>query len=194
MNIFSELTKKQEQQRLERDLAIAKKMGISLGEYRDMKKKEAEDNIKKAHEEYLKQKGITEEQFQKKKRRKEKWENSSWPAVLGCLMAIIGIVGGFGLLYGLGSLVEDSDFLKTGLLVAAGIWVFGLFVIYICSPVFFIIRGILEKNKFNSFIKTLIALIITSLIIIGCIYTCGKINKTSDDIYEPNVKMRPDRF
>ena len=194
MNIFNELTRKQEQQRLERDLAIAKKMGISLEEYRDIKKKEAEDNIKKAHEEYLKQKGITEEQFQKKKCRKEKWENSPWPAVLGCLLAIIGIVGGFGLLYGLGSLLEDSDFLKTGLLVVAGIMIFGLFVIYICSPVFLIIRGMLEKMQSKNFIKTLIALIITSLLIMGCIYTCGTINKTSDDIYEPNVKMRPDRF
>ena len=172
MNVFNGLFREQEEQRLERDLAISKKMGISLEEYHEIKRKEAEENIKKEHEEYLKQKGITEEQFQKNKQRKEKWENSPWSTVLGCLMAIMGIVGVFALFCGLGSIIEDSDFLKTCLLIVGGIWIFGLFLIYICSPVFLIIRGSIDNMQSKSIIKTTIALILTALIIIGLIFIC----------------------
>lgn len=189
MHIFT-----QKDFQLERDMAISKKMGISLEEYREIKRKEADENRRKAHEEYLKKKGITEEQFQKRKRRKEKWENSHWPTVLGCLMAILLVVGGFALFYGIGSLVENSDFLKTGVLIIAGIWIFGLFIIYICSPIFLIIRGMIDNKKSKSLIKTIIAIILTAVIIAGVVYTCGSYNKYSDERYEPHIKMRPDRF
>ena len=109
-------------------------------------------------------------------------------------MAILLVVGGFALFYGIGSLVENSDFLKTGVLIIAGIWIFGLFIIYICSPIFLIIRGMIDNKKSKSLIKTIIAIILTAVIIAGVVYTCGSYNKYSDERYEPHIKMRPDRF
>ena len=163
MNIFSNLKTPEDFQK-ERDIAVSKKMGISLEEYRENKRKEAEENQRKEHERYLKEKGITEEQYQKRKRRKEKWENSKWSAGLGCLMALTMVVGGFALLIGEGNFIDSSETLKTIILVIAAIWILGLVAIYLGAPIFMLLMGILEKIKIKGWIKIVIGVIITILV------------------------------
>ena len=58
MHIFT-----QKDFQLERDMAISKKMGISLEEYREIKRKEADENRRKAHEEYLKKRVLRKNSF-----------------------------------------------------------------------------------------------------------------------------------
>lgn len=119
------------------------------------------------HRKYLKERGITEEEFQKREERKRKWEalQEKYGAPLGCICAIILICGGFTLMYYLGNLINSSEILKTIILVAGGIWILGLFLFYVVSPTFLVIIAFIEKLKWNKFTKIVVSIILTLFVV-----------------------------
>lgn len=192
MNVFAELTRQLRQRQLERDMEAAKKMHLSLQEYYEYKKAEEQQKIE--HENYLKRKGITEEQYQRKLQRKKKWdqlfgEDGKYSGVLGCSMAILGIVGSFGLLYVVGNFIEESKILTTIVYVIGGIWLLGIVIQVIVAPLAFIVWTILRDWKYNKVAATILTFIITGAILCGTIYTCKGV--PSSNTY---IRGRPDRY
>ena len=73
MHIFQNI-KTPEKFRLEEEIAIAKKRGVSLEEYRAIKKKEYEEECQRIHLEELKKLGLSEKEYQKKENQRLKKE------------------------------------------------------------------------------------------------------------------------
>ena len=192
MNIFPELTRQLKQRQLERDEAAAKKMHISLQEYYEYKKAEEQQKIE--HENYLKRKGITEEQYQRKLQGKGKWsqlfgEDGKYSEILGCSIAILGIVGFFALFYVIGNFIEESEILTTIVYVIGGLWVLDIVIQFVIAPLAFIVWAFLRGLKFNKVVTAILTFLITGAILCGTTYTCNGV--PSSDTY---IRGRPDRY
>ena len=123
-----------------------------------------------------------------------KKEPDSWfDAFKGCLFAIFLFVGSIALLYGIGSAVDSSEFGKDVLLIVGGIFVVGLVAFYLGTPTFLIVWAFLSEGKMNRYLKAIITLILTIIIVGFVLYTCGSIGGGDTNIYEPS-KLRPERF
>ena len=122
-----------------------------------------------------------------------KKEAESWfDAFKGCLFAVVLFVGSIALLYGIGSAINSSEIGKDVLLIVGGVFVLGL-VFYLSTPIFLIVWAFLSEGRVNRYLKVIITLILTIIIVGFVLYTCGSIGGGDTDIYEPG-KLRPDRF
>lgn len=190
MNIFNNIVTPEEFQR-RRDLEGAKRRGLSLEEYKEVRRKEIEEKCRREQEEYLKRLGISEEEFirrEKKLERKRMWRErfqgfAMLSVVLLCITAFFALAFSKDL----------HELVKPAVLILGSIWLIGSFL-FVCTPVYLIARGIVDNAKTNSIVKTTIAVLISTIIIGGCVYMCGQISNYHRGIYEPTIKMRPDKL
>ena len=161
--------------------------GITEEEYQ----LELEEKAKKEHQEYLDRLGITEEVFQrreKKAQRKRKIKDT-----LDGFGTFVLLLGGIALFVG-GVFSKDiRNVLKPIVLTAGGIWL-AFIIIMLCAPVYLIIYSLIERSKWNKFIKVIVSVILTLLVvvIIGLLlHTC--FSGGGSDYYEPG-KLRPNKF
>lgn len=186
MNIFPELTRQLKQSQLERDKAAAKELHLSLKEYYTYKNREKQQKIE--HENYLNSKGITEEQYQRKLRRKEKWKKL-WEGLQGCLV-LLSFIGAFLLIGTVYYIVESSKSLKTIFLTIGAIVLLGFVLIYIITPIFFLVWVAVEKwLKSSKIVTAIFTFLIASTIIVGFVYACGDLpSKTY------HIRWSPDKY
>jgi len=190
MHIFQNL-KTPEQFQLEKDKAIAKKRGISLEEYRVLKKKEHDEECQRIHMEELIMLGLTEEEFQKReKKRKQKEKILRY--IKEVAFAISALLVLFLFYYGIPAFLSSSEIGKDIILIIGVIFVVGIVAFYLCTPVSLTLWAFLGKGKGNWYLKALVVLILTILVVGLVLYTCGSMGGGSD-MYEPG-KLRPDKF
>lgn len=127
-------------------------------------------------------------------RRKEpaKEPDSWFDAFKGCLFAIALLVGSVALLYGICSTINSSEIGKDIILIIGVIFVVGIVAFYLCTPVFLMLWAFLGRGKGNRYLKALVVLILTILVVGLVLYTYGSMGSGSD-MYEPG-KLRPDKF
>lgn len=190
MHIFQNF-KTPEQFQLEKDKAIAKKRGVTLEEYRALKKKEHEEECQRIHLEELKRLGLTEEEFQNREK-KRKHKDKYLGYVKGVLMAICVPLILFLLYYGIPEFLSSLETGKDFILIVGIIFVVGLVAFYLGTPVFLTFWAFLGKGKGNRYLKAIVVLILTLLVVGLVLYTCGSMGSGSD-MYEPG-KLRPDKF
>ena len=170
MNVFPELTRQLKQRQLERDEAAAKKMRISLQEYYEYKKAEEQQKIE--HENYLKRKGITEEQYQRKLQRKKKREEF-YESLKGCAL-LLGLLGVFilsGIFY---FAIEEYKTFEAIVLIILTILLLGFVLIYFIVPIFVLVWvGVKKLLDSNNVITALLTFIIASTLIVGFVYSCS---------------------
>lgn len=119
-------------------------------------------------------------------------EPDSWfDAFKGCLFAIVLLVGSVALLYGIGSAINSSEIGKDVILIIAIIFVVALVAFYLCTPVFLTFWAFLGKG--NHYLKSIVVLILTLLVVGLVLYTCGSMGNGGTEIYEPG-KLRPDKI
>lgn len=191
MHVFQNL-KTPEQFQLEKDKAIAKKRGVTLEEYRALKKKEHEEECQRIHMEELKRLGLTEAEFknrEKKRQQKEKYLGY----VKGALIAIFAPLVLFLLYYGIPAFLTSSEIGKDVFLIVGIIFVVALVAFYLCTPVFLTIWAFLGRGKGNRYLKAIVVLILTLLVVGLVLYTCGSMGNDGTEMYEPG-KLRPDKF
>lgn len=191
MHIFNNI-KTPEQFRLEKEMAAAKKHGMSLEEYRVHKKKEIEDERQRLHMEELKRLGLTEEEYQKresKRIRKEKFNKYAKNVLIAISVPLVL----FLMYYGIPEYLSSSEVGKDVLLVIGIILVLGLIGFYLGVPVFHIIWNFISRGEGNRLLKIVVSLIIALLIVGLLLYTCGSLGNGGSEIYEPG-KLRPDKF
>lgn len=191
MHIFQNL-KTPEQFRLEEEIAIAKKRGISLEEYRAIKKKEYEEECQRIHMEELKRLGLSEDEFQKEEKQRLRKEKILM-CIKGILMAICVPLVMFLLYYGIPSFLSSSEIGKDVLLIIGIVFVVGLVVFYLGTPIFLTLWAFLSEDKGNRYLKASIALILTLLVVGLVLYTCRPLSGEDTDIYDTE-KLRPDKF
>ena len=191
MHIFQNL-KTPEQFQQEKDKAIAKKRGVTLEEYRALKKKEHEEECQRIHMEELKRLGLTESEF--KNREKKRLQREKYLGyVKGALIAIFAPLVLFLLYYGIPAFLSSSEIGKDFILVVGIIFVVCLVAFYLCTPVFLTFWAFLGKGKGNHYLKAIVVLILTLLVVGLVLYTCGSMGNGGTEIYEPG-KLRPDKF
>lgn len=122
----------------------------------------------------------------------EKYPNSWLGAFKGCLFAIILLAGSIALLCGIGSAIDSSETGKSILFVVGILFILGLVAFYLGTPAFLMFWAFLDKGKGNKYVKLIIGLIITILVVGLILYISGSIGVGTEYI-EPG-KMRPDRF
>lgn len=123
-----------------------------------------------------------------------KKEADSWfDAFKGCLYAIFLFIGSIVLLYGICSAINLSEFGKDIILLVGAIFVIGLVAYYLGIPVFLIIWEFLGKVVRYRYIKLMLVVMITILIVGFLLYTCVAIGDGGAGTYEPG-KLRPDKF
>lgn len=123
-----------------------------------------------------------------------KKETDSWfDSFKGCLYAIILFIGSIVLLYGICDAINSSEFGMNILLIVGGLFVIGLVAFYLGTPVFLIIWEFLGKIVGNRYLKLILGIMITILIVGFLLYTCGAAGDGGTGIYEPG-KLRPDKF
>ena len=189
MHIFQNL-KTPEQFQQEKDKAIAKKRGVSLEEYRVLKKKEHDEECQRIHTEELIRLGLSEEEFQKReKKRKQKEKYLGY--VKDVLMAICVPLILFLLYYGIPEFLSSLETGKDFILIVSIIFVVGLVAFYLGTPVFLTFWAFLGKG--NHYLKSIVVLILTLLVVGLVLYTCGSMGNGGTEIYEPG-KLRPDKF
>lgn len=191
MHIFQNI-KTPEKFRLEEEIAIAKKRGLSLEEYRAIKKKEYEEERQRIHLEELKRLGLSEKEYQKKEKQRLQKEKIL-RYVKGTLMAICVPLVLFLMSYGIPSYLSSTEIGKDVLLIVGILFVIGLVALYLCAPVFLIIWEFLGKVVRNRYLKLVMGIMITILIVGFLLYTCGAIGDGGAGTYEPG-KLRPDKF
>lgn len=121
-------------------------------------------------------------------------EQDSWfDAFKGCLFAIALLVGSVALIYGIGSAINSSEIGKDVILIVGIIFVVALVTFYLCTPVFLTIWAFLGRGKGNRYLKAIVVLILTLLVVGLVLYTCGSMGNSGTDIYEPG-KLRPDKL
>ena len=123
----------------------------------------------------------------------EKEPNSWVGAFKGCLFAIILLVASIALLFGIGSAIDSSETGKNILFVVGILFVIGLVAFYLCTPVFLTAWEFFGGTKGNRYLRTIVVLILTLLVVGVFLYTCGSLGSGGTDIYEPG-KLRPDKF
>lgn len=120
-------------------------------------------------------------------------EHDNWfGAFKGCLFAIVLFVGAIALLYGIGDIINSSEIGRDIILIVGIIFVVGLIFFYLGTPVFMTLWAFLCGSK-NRYLKIVLVLILTLLIVGLLLYTCGSIDDGGTNIYESG-KLRPDRF
>lgn len=191
MHIFQNI-KTPEQFRLEKEIAIAKKRGVSLEGYRAIKKKEYEDECQRIHQEELKRLGLSEDEYQKKEKQRLQKEKIH-KYVKGALMAICIPLVLFLLYYGIPYYLSSTEIGKDVLLIVGITFVIGLVMFYLGTPVFLIIWEFLGKVVGNRYLKLILGIMITILIVGFLLYTCGVMGDGGAGTYEPG-KLRPDKF
>ena len=191
MHIFNNV-KTPEQFRLEEDSAIAKKRGLSLEEYRTLKKKEYEEECQRIHMEELKRLGITEEEYQKREKKKIQKENIL-RRVKDILFALSVPLILFLLYYGIPAFLSSSEIGKDFILIVGIIFVVGLVAFYLCTPVFLTLWAFFGRGKGNRYLKAIVVLILTLLVVGLVLYTCGSMGNGGTEIHELG-KLRPDKF
>lgn len=123
----------------------------------------------------------------------EKEPNRWFDAFKGCLFAIVLFVGSIVLLYGIGSVINSSEIGKDFILVVGVIFILGIVVFYLCTPVFLTIWASIGGRKGNRYLKGVVALLLT-LIVVGLIlYIFGFMGNGGSELCEPG-KLRPDKF
>lgn len=121
-------------------------------------------------------------------------EPDSWfDAFKGCLFATALLVGSVALLYSIGSAINSSEIGKDVILIVGVIFVVGLVAFYLGTPVFLTFWAFLGRGKGNHYLKAIVVLILTLLVVGLVLYTCGTMGNSGTDIYEPG-KLRPDKF
>jgi len=191
MHIFQNL-RTPEQFQLGKDMAIAKKRGVTLEEYRALKKKEHEEECQRIHMEELKRLGLTEAEFknrEKKRLQKEKYLGY----VKGALIAILAPLVLFLLYYGIPAFLSSSEIGKDFILIVGVIFVVGIVAFYLCTPVFLTFWAFLGKGRGKRYQKAFVILILTLLVVGLVLYTCGSMGSGGAELYEPG-KLRPDKF
>ena len=191
MHIFQNL-KTPEQFRLAEEIAIAKKRGVSLEEYRVIKKKEYEEECQRIHMEELQSLGITEVEHQKrekKRKQKEKYREYTERLIVGISVPLVL----FLLYYGIPSFLSSYETGKNVFLIVGIVFVLGLVVFYLCIPVFLTLWAFVDRVRSKRYFKVIIALVITLLVAGLILYIIGSTGISSSEIHEP-VKLRPDRF
>ena len=189
MNIFNNLKKPEyfAAQRKDAHQQYLQKRGITEEEYL----LELEEKAKKEHQEDLDRLGITEAEFQRREKNAEKKREIK--KTLDKYGTILVLLGGIALFI-IGIVSEDfREAVKPIILTAGGTWLLFIFVM-ICIPVSFIINSFIQQSKWNKYLKVIISLLITLLVIaiVGVLlHTCY--SGGSSDYYEPG-KLRPERF
>lgn len=191
MHIFQNI-KTPEQFRLEEEIAIAKKRGVSLEEYRAIKKKEYEEECQRIHLEELKRLGLSEKEYQKKEKQRSQKEKIL-RHIKGALMAISVPLILFLMYYGIPSYLSTTEIGKDVMLIVGIIFVIGLVAFYLGTPVFLLIWKFLGRVVGNRYLKLILGIMITILIVGFLLYTCGAVGDGGTGIYEPG-KLRPDKF
>ena len=121
-------------------------------------------------------------------------EPDSWfDAIKGCLFAIVLLVGSLALLYGICDAINSSELGKDVILIVGVIFVVGLVAFYLGTPVFLTFWAFLGEGKGNHYLKSIVVLILTLLVVGLVLYTCGSMGEGCVDIYEP-AKLRPDKI
>lgn len=189
MHIFQNL-KTPEQLQIEKDKAIAKKRGVTLEEYRVLKKKEHEEECQRIHLEELKRLGLTEEEYQERENKRIKKEKIH-KHIKDVILAISVPLVLFLLYYGIPAFLSSSEIGKDVLLIVGGIFVVGLVAFYLGTPIFLTVWAFFSEGRGNRYLKVVITLILTIIIFGFILYTCGSIGGGDTDIYEPG-KLRPD--
>lgn len=144
---------------------------------------EIEQKRKQEHQKLLNSLGITEEIFQKRVKRKERIESikETFMSGFGCLFL-------FSLFIGI-PVIACSNFGKPFLIILGVIW--GLFLLgSILVPVVFFINEAIKGSMSNKAIRIIVAVLISILILGGLAYTCG----SSNTEYHIDDAHRPDRF
>lgn len=190
MNIFQNI-KTPEQIRLEEEMAIAKKRGVSLEEYRALKKKEHEEECQRIHMEELKRLGITEEEYQERERKRIR-KDKIIRNVKGIIVAICMLIVLFLMYYGIPAFLLSSEIGKDIFLIVGIIIVVGLVAFCLGTPVFLSVWAFKDRGKGNRYLTAIVVLILTLLVVGLVLYTCGSMGGGAD-IYEPG-KLRPDKF
>lgn len=191
MHIFQNL-RTPETIKLEEDRTIAKNRGISLEEYRALKKKEYDEKYRRIHDEELKRLDISEEEYQKRNKKKELKEKKLG-YVTGTFFTIFMASVLFLIYYGIPAFLSSSEIGKGILIVVGIIFVVGLIAFYLCTPVFLTIWAFLNRGKGNRYLKALVAILLMLFVVGLVLYTCGSWDNGSTEIYEPG-KLRPDKF
>lgn len=191
MHIFQNI-KTPEKFRLEEEIAIAKKRGVSLEEYRAIKKKEYEEECQRIHLEELKRLGLSEKEYQKKEKQRSQKEKIL-RHIKGALIAISVSLVLFLMYYGIPSCLSTTEIGKDVMLIVGIIFVIGLVAFYLGTPVFLIIWEFLGKIVGNRYLKLILGIMITILIVGFLLYTCGSVGDGTVGTYEPG-KLRPDKF
>ena len=109
------------------------------------------------------------------------------------MFAIILLVASIALLFGIGSAIDSSETGKNILFVVGILFVIGLVAFYLCTPVFLTAWEFFGGTKGNRYLRTIVVLILTLLVVGVFLYTCGSLGSGGTDIYEPG-KLRPDKF
>ncbi len=121
-------------------------------------------------------------------------EPDNWfDAIKGCLFAIVLFVGSIAILYGVGSAIEYSEIGRYILIIVGILFVVGLVAFYLCTPVFLTFWAFLDKGRDNRYLKAIVVLFLTILVVGLVLYTCGSMGSGGTDLYEPG-KLRPDKF
>ena len=121
-------------------------------------------------------------------------ESDSWfDAFKGCLFAIALLFGSVALLYGIGSAINSSEVGKDFILIVGIIFVAGLVAFNLGTPVFLTFWAFLAKGKGNRYLKAIVVLILTLIVVGLVLYTCGAMGSGGTELYEPG-KLRPDKI
>lgn len=161
--------------------------GITEEEYQ----LELEEQARKKHQEYLDRVGITEEEFLRRKSKTERRlklkESFSKYGTITALL--VGFV--IFVVY-----LVSEDFrndVEPIILMLGSIWLLYIFIM-LCVPVYLLANNFIEHLKWNRFTKLIVALIITLLVVVaigGLLHTCY--SGSGSDNYEP-ILLRPDHF
>ena len=153
--------------------------GITENEFQQELKLKREQE----HQDYLNSLGITEEIFQKREKRKLLKEKiiENLTSGLGCLFLLSLFVGL--------PILAVSDEGKPILIIIGIIWGIFLFGSIIVSLVFLTNEAIKDSIS-NNILRIVIAILISILVIGGIAYTCGNSNTE----YHFDDAHRPDRF
>ena len=168
-----------QKEKWERHQKYLRDRGITESQFQQ----ELEQKREQEHLELLKSLGVTEEVFQKKVKRKKRIESikESLMSGLGCLILFMLYIGI--------PVMVCSDFGKPFLIILGIIW--GLFLLgSILVPVVFFINEVIKDSMSNKAIRIVVAVLISILILGGLAYTCG----SSNTEYHIDDAHRPDRF
>lgn len=147
--------------------------------------KERELKRQKEHQEYLEKEGITEEEYQKRQKkihRKEKFKEAKEK-----ITSFLMLFGFFAFLLAMCS--RDARESIEPILIVCGFIFLGVIFFMMCVPVYLIICEYLENSENKSYIKV-IAVILTLIIMAIIVYTCESSSNYVDNF--EFSKLHPD--